>query len=46
MVGSLSMKKRFVVTRLLVANLLVGGIFLEESFINAARFDMLAMAAP
>ena len=46
MVGSLSMKKRVVVTRLLVANPVVGGIFLEELIGNAAHFNTLARAAP
>ena len=40
------MKKHIVVTRLLVANPVVVGIFLEELIFNAAHFDMLARAAP
>ena len=40
------MKKYIVVTRLLVANPVVSGIFLEELIDDAAHFDMLAWAAP
>ena len=39
------MKKRIVVTRLLVANPVVSAIFLEELTVDASHFDKFARAA-